>query len=260
MLDKYYDMISGVEMPEWSRDYNEIHKKRFAHMLSMLPDLTGKDVLEVGSYGLICSILRNKFSPKSVDITFHSPQGPDLIEQRVFDWAGDVPFKSYNIDLQRNNIPCDDGYYDYILCAEVIEHMPTDPMHLLCALARVCKPGGTLMLTTPNISSASAVARILQNKNPIGYCKFKKDGSSDRHNIEYTPGQVRGMVEAAGFEVVTLTTVNVWDMRDYQRMEEELSAMHSLEYDRSLRGDNIFCIAVRKAAAEQVRYPAEIYD
>jgi len=44
----------------------------------------------------------------------------------------------------------DDSYFDAILCYETIEHMPC-PEDFVEELARVIKPGGLLILTTPNI-------------------------------------------------------------------------------------------------------------
>jgi 2-polyprenyl-3-methyl-5-hydroxy-6-metoxy-1,4-benzoquinol methylase len=47
------------------------------------------------------------------------------------------------------DIPFRDGTFDYVVCSEVIEHIP-EPYAALHALYRVLKPGGTLVLSTPN--------------------------------------------------------------------------------------------------------------
>ena len=41
-----------------------------------------------------------------------------------------------------------DGFFDAVLCTEVIEHASA-PESLLCEIARVLKPGGRLVVTTP---------------------------------------------------------------------------------------------------------------
>ena len=46
-------------------------------------------------------------------------------------------------------IPFKDNSFDIIVSSEVIEHVP-DPYHAIQELFRVLKPGGTLVLTTPN--------------------------------------------------------------------------------------------------------------
>src|SRR4030095_26918 len=41
--------------------------------------------------------------------------------------------------------------YDVVLCMGVIEHIPSSPKPLLDALNRVLRPGGTLVIATPNL-------------------------------------------------------------------------------------------------------------
>jgi 2-polyprenyl-3-methyl-5-hydroxy-6-metoxy-1,4-benzoquinol methylase len=46
-------------------------------------------------------------------------------------------------------LPFDDGTFDYVICTEVIEHT-LEPERAVTELVRVLRPGGTLVLTTPN--------------------------------------------------------------------------------------------------------------
>ena len=48
-----------------------------------------------------------------------------------------------------DRIPMGDASADYLICQEGIEHLP-DKVDLLAEFNRVLKPGGTLILTTPN--------------------------------------------------------------------------------------------------------------
>jgi SAM-dependent methyltransferase len=54
-------------------------------------------------------------------------------------------------------LPYADASFDLVVAMEVIEHL-TDPLPWLRELVRVAKPGGELLLTTPNYASASLVA------------------------------------------------------------------------------------------------------
>ena len=52
-----------------------------------------------------------------------------------------------------DGIPVDDGNADYLVCQEGIEHMP-DKIALFREFNRALKRGGTLIITTPNLSNA----------------------------------------------------------------------------------------------------------
>jgi 2-polyprenyl-3-methyl-5-hydroxy-6-metoxy-1,4-benzoquinol methylase len=54
-------------------------------------------------------------------------------------------------DLDRQEIPFDDGTFQVVLCSEVIEHLDS-PSHLLREAFRVLVDDGILILTTPNIA------------------------------------------------------------------------------------------------------------
>ena len=69
-------------------------------------------------------------------------------------------------DAEKDRFPYPDEYFATVLCCELIEHLPADPMHLMSEVNRILKPGGHLVLTTPNIVSARAIAAILQGYHP----------------------------------------------------------------------------------------------
>ena len=58
-----------------------------------------------------------------------------------------MPIEVYQRDGE--NLPFEDDSFDSGVSFEVLEHTP-DPGRLLCELARVVKPGGPVVVTTPN--------------------------------------------------------------------------------------------------------------
>lgn len=46
------------------------------------------------------------------------------------------------------NLPIDDEIFDYVLCTEVLEHVP-EPIKAIQELSRICKKGGHIIITTP---------------------------------------------------------------------------------------------------------------
>lgn len=54
-------------------------------------------------------------------------------------------------DLNEDNIPFDDEFFENVVCCEVIEHIH-DPWKLIAEAKRVMKSKGKLIITTPNVS------------------------------------------------------------------------------------------------------------
>jgi methionine biosynthesis protein MetW len=63
-------------------------------------------------------------------------------------------------DLDRGLLPYADGRFDLVTCLDVIEHV-LDPAHLLREIARVLRPGGHCLLSTPNISYWRHLRRLV---------------------------------------------------------------------------------------------------
>lgn len=89
-------------------------------------------------------------------------------------------------------------------CLETLEHL-LDPMHMLIEANRVLEPGGTLLLTTPNVVSWRSMLRAAVHKHPLVYPALVPGLTTNRHNIEYTPGLARTLLAAAGFSGVVRT-------------------------------------------------------
>ena len=62
--------------------------------------------------------------------------------------TGSWDTKAIDIVSDITDIPVDPESFDAVLCVEVLEHLP-DPVAALRELARVLKPGGTLLVTAP---------------------------------------------------------------------------------------------------------------
>ena len=89
-----------------------------------------------------------------------------------------------------------------MLCGELIEHLMADPMHLMSEVNRVLKPGGHLVLTTPNVAGLRGISAILQGYHPgffQAYVRPPEAGEAEaRHNREYTPREIRMLLKIRG--------------------------------------------------------------
>jgi len=135
-------------------------------------------------------------------------------------------------------------------------------MHLMCEVNRILKPGGHLVLTTPNVAALRGLLAILQGYHPGFFHSYIKPSAAGeveaRHNREYTPREIHQLMENSGFEVTLLET---GEFRDLPHPEYAW-VVHLLERYRLptvLRGDGIYAIG-RKTGRVRERYPAWLYS
>lgn len=94
----------------------------------------------------------------------------------------------------------DIGYFDSVVSIEVIEHLPlaaTQDFLKLCL--KLLRPGGTLVLTTPNYRSFWPVIEwVLSKAGPVDYV--------EQHINRFTKARLERELEQAGFLVSKLST------------------------------------------------------
>ena len=96
--------------------------------------------------------------------------------------------------------------YDLVVMAEVIEHLPVSPSHVFAFLASLLRPGGYLLLQTPNACSLSKRLRMLCGRNPFEL--IREDMHNPGHFREYTVRELADYAGAAGFRVRRVHTAN----------------------------------------------------
>jgi 2-polyprenyl-3-methyl-5-hydroxy-6-metoxy-1,4-benzoquinol methylase len=109
------------------------------------------------------------------------------------------PIRSY---LKKIHIPSfssvsevDDNSFDVVTIFDVIEHTP-DPHRFISELCRVLKPGGILMVSTPNAASLSA--RFLKES----WWVFGPEG----HYVLFTPESLKILLKQHGCTIIDSQT------------------------------------------------------
>ena len=74
------------------------------------------------------------------------------ISARATELAREKGIEAVQVDLDNEELPFPADCFDFVLCAEVIEHV-FDPGRLLSEIRRVLEPGGLAIITTPNLAS-----------------------------------------------------------------------------------------------------------
>jgi 2-polyprenyl-3-methyl-5-hydroxy-6-metoxy-1,4-benzoquinol methylase len=116
--------------------------------------------------------------------------------------------KINHVAFEHEPIPFPDAFFEYVVFTEVLEHIAvTDPLKILLEIKRVLKPGGLMVLSTPNVANISNVLALIKGDN-IFWDPEIFYGGLDRHNREYTPCEVVNLMAKAHFSRYELAYIN----------------------------------------------------
>jgi SAM-dependent methyltransferase len=155
---------------------------------------------------------------------------------------------------------------DVVCSFEVLEHLVLDPMFMISEINRVLKPGGLMLLSTPNIASWRAASGALRGLNPNYWSSYLPDpvDSIERHHREYTVREVVDLARAGGFSVKDVRTFTVGG-NEFRRARTMLH--RCLAYACILlMGGSLRCrgphvlIRAHKTGAVECRYPPWLYS
>lgn len=176
--------------------YLLIHQNRYRFLLKKIFDLglpRGSKILDIGCY-------------------------PPYILQILEEWGFEVygissrhePIKGRNIsvlNIETDPLPFPKASFDLVLLTEIIEHLLVDPEVYLKKIKQVLKPGGKLLVTTPNVVHLKNRLKILLGKN-IYYSLEQLQQTKTlgpliyhRHNREFTEGELRRVFIQSGFKI-----------------------------------------------------------
>jgi len=88
-----------------------------------------------------------------------------------------------------------DGSFDKVVCMEVLEHV-VDPDGLIGQMARVVKPGGTVVVTLPNDRLIHRIKGLIRRSGLGAVPPFRRIswGADKYHLHAWSPGQMRAML------------------------------------------------------------------
>lgn len=142
------------------------------------------------------------------------------------------------LDLERADaLPFDDGSFDCVVCADVLEHLD-NLHHVLGELVRVA--GGHIIISLPN-NWANARRPIARGKGSIGHYGLPADPSRDRHKWFFGLSEAIAFVRAQqgrhGLAIVELHVTEKprpWLVRGVRRLRYPSRERYLNRYARTL--------------------------
>lgn len=154
-----------------------------------------------------------------------------------------------------HKVPLEDASFDVVYAGEIIEHT-WDPLQMIRECRRILKPGGLLILDTPNVYNLSTlIALTFKGDSPLGddaaLARAEALGEFERkaqggeallqpqHKIFFTPAMMEQLLRWQGF------AVNAWGTT------KKGTAFHKLVISIFPQLGNHLCVCARKTTVEE---------
>jgi len=186
------------------RGYVAFHAPRYRLILDLLHQhgVTPRSkVLDIGPSRLTW-LIREEFGVAVDSLGFGEDQAHDAGKHFQFD---------LNLALNREQWRRDLPAYDFVLMAEVLEHLYTAPELVLAYVRTLVADNGLLILQTPNAASLPKRLKLLLGRNP--YEMIRLEPADPGHYREYTIAELKRLVTGAGFRTERLMTAYWFDAR-----------------------------------------------
>jgi SAM-dependent methyltransferase len=180
-------------LPGWEAGYLEYHRRRYQDTLRLLPPGEGRRLLDVGSFPGHLSVLAQARGWEVAGLNNAIEGGgawADFLER-----CAERKIAIHGCEVEREPFPLPTASVDAVLFCELFEHLHLNPFHTLKEIFRVLRPGGLLLLTTPNLRRIETLSRLWHgwgSQPPLGrpFHELFPSLLYHRHNREYTADEL----------------------------------------------------------------------
>ena len=192
----------------WYKIYSAGQKKRLSFDLDYVRRYASVDdvIVEFGSMPPILTLALTRLG--------YSVCGLDLAPARFQSALRAESVTVKKVDFEVEPLPFADDAVDVVVFNEVFEHLRIDPIFTFSEVRRVLKPQGTLLLSTPNLTSWKGwwFFAVKGRLAPDVYDAFKKLRTLGHmgHVRLYSPGEVATFLRKMGFAVALIIHRGEW--------------------------------------------------
>lgn len=178
--------------------------ERIQVVLGLLTDLHrqgGRRVLELGANPYIMTLLIRWRLDVELELVNFFGDDTDAIEStHVAELNGErVDFRFRHFNVERNPFPYPNDSFDCVLFCEVLEHLLLSADRVVAEIARVLRPGGYVIVSTPNATRLTNLYFLALGQSI--WEGYSEHGVYGRHNREFTLAEVRDLLGRHGFAV-----------------------------------------------------------
>lgn len=158
--------------------------------------LVPKDVLKILDVGCGEGILGRRLLAKGAREVFGIELTPNVCEIAKENLTGAICGNIEKIDL-----PFDEGYFDCMIFADVLEHL-IDPQSMLKKLTKNLSDSGVIIASIPNVRYYGIISMLAQ-----GRWKYEDFGILDKTHLRFfTKIEIDTLFRDAGYEITGMTS------------------------------------------------------
>lgn len=190
------------EQTKWFHIYAKEQRGRIALDLDLLREYVGKNdrVLELGSVPLLLTV--------ACQYSGYDIQGVDIAPERYEAAINHIGLLVRKCNIELDRLPFADSSFNTILFFEIFEHLRINLIFTMKEVFRVMRPGGILLLSTPNLKSFHGTINFLfRTENFSGaqdiYTQYEKLEIKGHmgHVREYSAYELSAFLTKIGFRV-----------------------------------------------------------
>jgi SAM-dependent methyltransferase len=203
LIEKIFEEIKKDQINDELKYFN-FHKNRFKTIFFELSKEENADkikFLDLGSHYLHACLGAHFLGCKQI-------LGADLnyFNSKVKNRSEKYSIKLNDCNLADGNIPFDSNFLDFVLFSETLEHLNFHPKIVFSEIYRILKPGGKLIITTPNLNRLNNRIKIILGRS-INF-DIGQEYSVTTHYREYTGEELRYLLTKVGFQKIKIKYIS----------------------------------------------------
>jgi 2-polyprenyl-3-methyl-5-hydroxy-6-metoxy-1,4-benzoquinol methylase len=180
-------------------EYLQIHYYRLNLILNQINSLnlnSSAKILDVGCYPphIFNSLAKLGYDTYGISSLHEKVKNPKI--------------SVLNVETQK--FPYPKNFFDLVIFSEILEHLSANPQPVFDQIYNVLKPGGFLIITTPNAVRLHNLVKIIFGKNIYFPIYQLKQSLYHRHHREYVQNEVKVFLLNSSFKIKTLKNITAY--------------------------------------------------